>query len=65
MNRRWIFKLMAAAAVAVPLADRKAAAAGEKKAHRSLRLISLFPLKPACSPTGNSSAVARTTYCFS
>jgi intracellular sulfur oxidation DsrE/DsrF family protein len=34
MNRRWIFKLLAAAAVAVPLADRRAAAAGEKKAHR-------------------------------
>ncbi len=34
MNRRWIFKVLAAAAVAVPLADRRAAAAGEKKAHR-------------------------------
>ena len=34
MNRRWIFKVLAAALVTVPLVNRKAAAAGEKKAHR-------------------------------
>ena len=34
MNRRWIFKVLAAAMVTVPLANRKAAAAGEKKMHR-------------------------------
>jgi uncharacterized protein len=30
MDRRWVFKLFAAAAVAAPLADRQAVAAGEK-----------------------------------
>jgi intracellular sulfur oxidation DsrE/DsrF family protein len=34
MDRRWVFKLFAAAAVAAPLADRKAVAAGEKQPHR-------------------------------
>jgi len=34
MNRRWIFKVLTAAAVAAPLADRSAMAAGEKKPHR-------------------------------
>jgi len=34
MNRRWIFKLLAAAAVMVPYASRKAAAAGETKTHK-------------------------------
>ena len=34
MNRRWIFKVLAAAAVAVPLLDRQAGAADEKKTHR-------------------------------
>jgi uncharacterized protein len=34
MNRRWIFKLLAVAALAIPSASRKAAAAGEKKTHK-------------------------------
>jgi uncharacterized protein len=34
MNRRWIFKVLAAAMVTVPLLDRKAGAAEEKKTHR-------------------------------
>jgi uncharacterized protein len=34
MNRRWIFKVLAAAAVTVPLVQRKAEAATDKKAHR-------------------------------
>jgi uncharacterized protein len=34
MNRRWIFKVLAATFVAVPLLDRKAGAADEKKMHR-------------------------------
>jgi hypothetical protein len=34
MDRRWIFKVMAAAVLAVPFANRKAAAEGGKKAHK-------------------------------
>jgi intracellular sulfur oxidation DsrE/DsrF family protein len=34
MDRRWIFKVMAASFFAAPLAVRKAAAEGEKKAHK-------------------------------
>jgi intracellular sulfur oxidation DsrE/DsrF family protein len=34
MNRRWIFKVLAATFVAVPLVNRKAGAADEKKMHR-------------------------------
>ena len=34
MDRRWIFKALAAGLVTAPLFNRKAAAAGEKKAHR-------------------------------
>ena len=34
MDRRWIFKVMAASLLAVPFANRKAAAEGDKKAHR-------------------------------
>ena len=34
MNRRWIFKVLAAAAVTAPLAGRRATAEGEKKLHR-------------------------------
>src|SRR5258708_22966381 len=34
MDRRWIFKVMAATLLAVPFANRKAAAAGDKKTHR-------------------------------
>jgi len=34
MDRRWIFKVMAATLLTVPFADRKAAAEGDKKTHR-------------------------------
>jgi hypothetical protein len=34
MDRRWIFKVMAATVLAVPFANRKAAAEGGKKAHK-------------------------------
>jgi len=34
MNRRWIFKALTAGLLTAPLFNRKAAAAGEKKAHR-------------------------------
>ena len=34
MDRRWIFKMMAAAVVAVPFADRQAVAEGDKKTHK-------------------------------
>jgi len=34
MNRRWIFRILASAAVTVPLATRRAVAEGEKKVHR-------------------------------
>jgi len=34
MDRRWIFKVLAAGLVTAPLLNRKAQAAGEKKAHR-------------------------------
>jgi uncharacterized protein len=34
MDRRWIFKVMAATLLAVPFANRKAAAEGGKKAHK-------------------------------
>ena len=34
MNRRWIFKILAAAIVTAPLVNRTAGAAGEKKTHR-------------------------------
>jgi uncharacterized protein len=34
MNRRWIFRVLAAAAVTVPLTGRKVAAEGERKIHR-------------------------------
>jgi hypothetical protein len=34
MDRRWIFKVVAATVLAVPFANRKAAAEGGKKAHK-------------------------------
>ena len=34
MDRRWIFKMLAAAVVAVPFADRQAVAEGDKKTHK-------------------------------
>jgi hypothetical protein len=34
MNRRWIFRILAAAAVTVPPTGRKAAAEAERKIHR-------------------------------